>query len=113
MKTLSSILSLVLLVVYSILTPLAIAEEPSLGTKSGEAARDFRIKAEESYKNVSEETQRASEEIKETAQDAYVKFREQMQETYEKFKEKADVVIQKLQHEWQKFNEAYHKPAAT
>lgn len=52
-------------------------EEKSVGTASGEAARDFKVQAEDTLK---------------------------------KFQDSTQVLLQKIQEEIRKFNEAYNKP---
>lgn len=83
----------------------------SVGTVAGETTRDLQVKAAEAAKTASIETEKASKQIAQVADDTFRKLNVQLQAAMKNAQESSQQLLKQFQEEWEKFQQAYHKPA--
>lgn len=86
-------------------------KDKSIGTATGETARDLQAKAQETAKVAAVETEKASKQIAEVADDTFKKLNVQLQEALKNFQGSSQELMKRIQEEFEKFKQAYNKPA--
>lgn len=80
--------------------------DPSIGTQAGTAVREMQKTAEQSYEEASVKTREALEEFDAVARKNMEEFSEQATVALEQFQRTAEEMMQRLNEEMKKFNEA-------
>lgn len=107
------ILGSVLLVCFVICSGFAYAAEAndkSVGTTAGEAARNLKQQSDETLKVASAETEKASKQLAQLADEVLQKLNVQFQAASKSFQESSQELSKKLQEEIEKFKQSYNKP---
>ena len=86
-------------------------KDKSIGTATGETARDLQAKAQETAKVTAVETEKASKQLEQVANDTFQKLSVQFQEAMKNFQGSSQELTKRLQEEFKKFKQAYNKPA--
>ena len=88
-------------------------KDQSVGTVAGTTARHLTDQTQETVKVASAETEKASKQVTQVADDAFKKLSAQAQTAMKSIQESSQELLKRLQVEWEKFQQAYNKPAKT
>lgn len=83
----------------------------SVGTRAGETAHDLQARAQETAKTAALETEKASKQLEQVANDTFQKLSVQFQESMKSVQGSSQELMKRLQEEFEKFKQAYNKPA--
>jgi hypothetical protein len=86
------------------------AAPQSLGGQAGEAARELKGTAEESYATGMTKAGEAARKMEADARDAFATLQAQWNEFARQFQEKTQQIQRQLDQQWQDFNKSFNKP---
>ncbi len=88
----------------------AAEDQPSLGTKAGESARELKDQASQSYAAASNTVAETSKKVEAEAQDAFKNLQQQWEAFSKRLQTSTQQLSEQVKKQWDDFNKSFNQP---